>query len=140
MMQEGKNKKKGFLRTHLWDFLLLIGLASGTAGFYAYELTKNQNPSENENLIAEIRIGNSLQKSIQLSNIHEYSTETIEGKHGVLTLGLKHNAIAVIASNCPSQECVREGWVTRAGQPIVCAYNAVLISVVSTSWSEVTVG
>ena len=140
MMQEEKNKKKGFLRRHLWDFLLLITLASITTGFYVYELNKSRNSSENESFVAEIRVGNSLQKSINLSNIHEYSTEKIEGKHGVLTLGLKRNAIAVIESNCPLQECVHEGWITRSGEPIVCAYNAVLINVVSSSWGEVTIG
>ena len=140
MMQETKRKKKGFLRTHLWDFLLIVALASGTAGFYAYELLKSKNPSENEDLIAEIRIGNSLQKSIQLSSIQDYSTETVQGKHGTLTLGLKKNAIAVIESDCPLQECVHTGWVTRAGESIVCAHNAVLIRVISMSWSEAVLG
>ena len=137
-------KKKGFLRKHLFDFLLLGLLVVGTgAGFLVREATASQKGTEltatlylEGNLMAIPGEDGKNRNPISLSQIHDYQEIVIQGRKTTLTIGLKHNAIAVVSSRCPGQECVHVGWVSKPNHPIVCAHNGVFIEVVSSTPSD----
>ena len=53
----------------------------------------------------------------------------VDGKHGKLHIHTHEGAIAVLESNCPHQDCVHMGYVSDTSHPIICAYNAVYITI-----------
>lgn len=50
-----------------------------------------------------------------------------------LTVRVSGDAAYIADSNCPGQDCVHTGAITRAGQSIVCLPAQVVVSLVSTS-------
>lgn len=128
------DKKKGFWRKHLWDFVLLFSLLLGTGTFFIVDSLK-WNEGKNERLYADIYISSSLYRSIDLSTSNDEEFVVI-GEHGNMTIEIKEGAISVKESSCPGKECVNEGWVKEAGHPILCAYNHVLISLRGAKMNE----
>ncbi|MDY5441306.1 MAG: NusG domain II-containing protein [Candidatus Enteromonas sp.] len=142
------NKKKGFFRKHVFDFLLLGVLALGTAaGFVVREVSSGK---EGDDLVAKVylegelmnipdRYGNN-RNPFDLRLVTSYEEIEIQGRKTSLVIGIDHNAIAVVSSLCPGQECVHVGWVSKPNHPIVCAHNGIYIEVLSSSWDEVIIG
>ena len=54
---------------------------------------------------------------------------TVEGSF-TNTVRIEGGKVAVVASDCPSQDCVRTGWRSRTGQSIICLPNQVEIRLV----------
>lgn len=50
----------------------------------------------------------------------QYGTHTYENNGYTLTVRAADGAIRVTESDCPGQDCVHSGSITRAGQSIVC--------------------
>ena len=63
----------------------------------------------------------------------------IMGKHSKMILGLKHNAIHVEHSDCPSHFCIGQGWVSAPGTPIICAYNHIVITILGATGNDINV-
>ena len=128
----GNEKRKGFWKKHLWDFLLLFSLLLATGTYFAIDRV-NRNISSSENLYAEIYLSSSLYKRLDLSIAPDEEFH-LEGDDFKMTIAIVDHAIAVKESSCPGQECVKEGWVKEAGHPILCAYNHVLINLLGASF------
>ena len=79
-----------------------------------------------DNLVATISVQNDVVKTIDLSK-KEDADYYIDGVKGQLHIHTHDGAIAVLESNCPHQDCVRIGYVSESGHPIICAYNQVSI-------------
>ena len=79
-----------------------------------------------DNLMATISVQNDVVKTIDLSK-KEDADYYIDGVKGQLHIHTHDGAIAVLESNCPHQDCVRIGYVSESGHPIICAYNQVSI-------------
>ena len=79
-----------------------------------------------ENLMARIYVQDEIVETIDLSK-KEDADYYIDGLKGKLHVHTHDGAIAVVESNCPHQDCVRMGYVSESGKPIICAYNAVSI-------------
>ena len=79
-----------------------------------------------DNLVATISVQNDVVKTIDLSK-KEDADYYIDGVKGQLHIHTHDGAIAVLESNCPHQDCVRMGYVSESGHPIICAYNQVSI-------------
>lgn len=54
-----------------------------------------------------------------------------------ITLEVEDGKIRVIHSDCPSQDCVRIGWVSRSGGQIVCLPNHLVVTVNGSEEPEV---
>lgn len=142
-------KKKNFFFKHLWDFVLLGTLLIGTASVYIGRAIINKKDI-NQDLVATVlfegnkmEITDSLGKNrnpFNLGDVSEYEEIEITGRHTTLTIAIKHNSICVKESGCPGQECVHEGWVSKANHPIVCAHNRIYIEIESSNWGEITQG
>ena len=81
---------------------------------------------QQDNLIATICVQNNVVETIDLSK-KEDADFYIDGVKGKLHVHTHEGAIAVLESNCPHQDCVRMGYVSQSGHPIICAYNQVSI-------------
>ena len=81
-----------------------------------------------KNLTAKIYVQNDVVETIDLSKKedHEY---IIHGLQGDVHVHTHDGKIAVVKSNCPHQDCVKMGYVGETNKPIICAYNAVYITI-----------
>ncbi len=114
------NKKKT-----LRNDLILIGsllLVVAVTLTLIFTLRKKQN------LIAKIYVQNQVVETIDLSK-REDKEYIIHGLYGELHVHTHDGAIAVTKSNCPHQDCVYMGYVSTTNRPIICAYNAVCITI-----------
>ena len=80
------------------------------------------------NLIAKIHVQNEVVETIDLSKKEE-KDYLIKGLNGYVRVHTHDGAIAIVESNCPHQDCVRTGYVHETNHPIICAYNAVYITI-----------
>lgn len=83
---------------------------------------------QKKDLIAKIYFQNQLVETIDLSKKEE-NTYVIHGLYGDVHVHTHDGKIAVVKSNCPHQDCVRMGYVSESNRPIICAYNAVYITI-----------
>lgn len=81
-----------------------------------------------KNLVAKIYVQNEVVETIDLSKKEE-NDYYIHGLNGDLHVHTHDGAIAVVESNCPHQDCVRMGYVSETNRPIICAYNAIYITI-----------
>ena len=81
-----------------------------------------------KNLVAKIYVQNDVVETIDLSKKEE-NDYFVQGLNGELHIHTHNGAIAVVESNCPHQDCVKMGYVSESGRPIICAYNAVYITI-----------
>lgn len=109
------------------DLILVAALllASVTALITINVISKNKNTS---NLIATVSVQNTVVEVIDLSK-REDKHYYVEGLHGQVHIHTKDGAIAILESNCPHQDCVHMGYVSDTSHPIICAYNAVYITI-----------
>ena len=77
---------------------------------------------------------------VPLSSLTEEKTVTIDGTYH-LTVTLDKTGAAVTESDCPGQDCVHTGRITRAGQSIVCLPEQVVVTLEGkTSSADVVLG
>ena len=108
--------------------LILVGsllLVAISALIMINVISKNKNTS---NLIATVSVQNTVVEVIDLSK-REDKHYYVEGLHGQVHIHTKDGAIAILESNCPHQDCVHMGYVSDTSHPIICAYNAVYITI-----------
>lgn len=76
---------------------------------------------------AEIYQDGQLVKTVSLWENQEF---TITGQYENI-IAVRDGKIAVIASDCPGEDCVRCGWVEGNGRSVVCLPNGVEIRIVA---------
>ena len=91
-----------------------------------------------KNLMAKIYVQNNIVETIDLSKKEE-NDYLIKGLNGEVHVHTHDGAIAVVKSNCPHQDCVRMGYVKESNHPIICAYNAVYITIDGVSADDVVI-
>ena len=64
---------------------------------------------------------------VELSSLTEEKTVSIDGAYH-LTVTLDRTGAAVTDSDCPGQDCLHTGRITRAGQSIVCLPEQVIVT------------
>lgn len=64
---------------------------------------------------------------VELSSLTEEKTVFIDGTYH-LTVTLDRTGAAVTDSDCPGQDCLHTGRITRAGQSIVCLPEQVIVT------------
>jgi len=64
---------------------------------------------------------------IDLTEIREEQTLTIESANGTNTVWIRDGKICVIDADCPDQTCVKTGWLESASLPIVCLPHHLVI-------------
>lgn len=64
---------------------------------------------------------------VELSSLTEEKTVSIDGAYH-LTVTIDRTGAAVTDSDCPGQDCLHTGRITRAGQSIVCLPEQVIVT------------
>ena len=98
--------------------VLLLGVA---AAWLAYG-------GENSGaLTATVKHRGQVVARVELSSLTEKKTVSIDGAYH-LTVTLDRTGAAVTDSDCPGQDCLHTGRITRSGQSIVCLPEQVIVT------------
>ena len=79
-------------------------------------------------LTARIVLEQEVVREISLSALTETVTFDVPGAEYPITIEAQPGRIRVSHSDCPSQDCVHTGWVSRSGGQIVCLPNRLIIA------------
>lgn len=125
------------LKPTIWDGLvvaIIIALAVLVAiVFYS-------NKADGDHLTAVVSVGNKVVDSLPLSGVE--ATYTYQNNGYTLQVSINHGGVCVQESDCPTQDCVHTGTITRSGQSIVCLPAQIVIHLegVSSDVPDVIVG
>lgn len=111
------------LRPTWWDgavAALVAALAVLSAVWY-YGGLESSGP-----LTATILHRSQVVQTVRLDRLTEELTVPVEGIYH-LTVTLDKTGVRVAESDCPGQDCVHTGTITRAGQSIVCLPEQVVV-------------
>lgn len=65
--------------------------------------------------------------------LSDFTETTVTGGSYTLRVSTRDGGVAVMDSDCPSQDCVHTGVITRAGQSIVCLPAQVVVHLEGTA-------
>ena len=100
--------------------VVVILAAVVALGFYGPKL------GQSDHLTAVISVGEEVIDRVDLTTLKEDKLLTVEGEC-TLNVLLTEGGAEVILSDCPTQDCVHTGHISRAGQSIVCLPGQVVI-------------
>ncbi len=103
-------------------FFLLI--ASIFYGIGRYSLNSNYDEK-----YVIIYSDNTLYKKIAVKNNKLSKTFEIESKYGHNTVKIINGGVLVTKSDCPDQICVKEGFIDKPGQSIICLPHKLVIEI-----------
>ena len=109
--------------TPLDALVALAVLAAAAAILFAFR------PKSGNFLTARIVLDNELVAELPLSAHSETVTLDVPGARYPITVEAEQGRVRVSHSECPSQDCVHTGWVSRSGGQIICLPNRLVITV-----------
>ena len=110
-------------RPTLWDGLLALLVAAAAVALLFF-----LRPAESNFLTASVVLEGELIAEYDLSALTGPVTITLEQTDYPLTIRLEPGRVCIGESACPSQDCVHTGWISRAGEQIICLPNRLVIS------------
>ena len=110
-------------RPTLWDGLLALLVAAAAAALLFFLRT-----AESNFLTASIVLDGETIGTYDLTGLTEPVTLTVDQADYPLTIRLESGRVCIGESACPSQDCVHTGWISRAGEQIICLPNRLVIS------------
>lgn len=109
--------------TPLDALVALAVLAAAAAILFAFR------PKSGNFLTARIVLDNELVAELPLSALTQPVTLQVPGARYPITVEAEQGRVRVSHSECPSQDCVHTGWVSRSGGQIICLPNRLVITV-----------
>lgn len=83
-----------------------------------------------EHQIAVIKQGNTVIRTVDLSNVSEaYEFNVTDGSGRYNTIRVEHGRIAVTDADCPDKICIKRGFISSGELPIVCLPHKLSISI-----------
>ena len=79
--------------------------------------------------VAHVYLDGELVRSIDLAQVEEGYTFSVEGPAGANTIQVERGRIRVSQANCPDQVCVDQGWISDGTVPIVCLPHGLVIEI-----------
>ena len=73
--------------------------------------------------------GGELLRTIDLSQVDDPFSFTVDGPAGTNTVQVEPGRIRVARADCPDQVCVNQGWISNGVVPIVCLPNELVIQI-----------
>lgn len=89
-------------------------------------------PARGQSLLAEIKVDGKVVQTIDLAKLTEPLEFTIySGSSNQQTnvIRAETGRIRVVAANCREQLDVRQGWITRPGQSIICLPHRLVVTI-----------
>ena len=65
-------------------------------------------------------------KTVPLTE-NESAIFTLQGKNGPFTVEVNGGSVRIVESSCPDKYCVKRGWISSAGETIICVPYEVII-------------
>ena len=120
-------KRSPELKPTKWDALvvlavLLLALALGARPYFSAK-------SAGE-LTVSVAIDG---ETVERRALSAYTGGTYESRGYTLIVAVENGAVRVSESDCPNQDCVHSGAISRAGQSIVCLPARVAVTLEGTS-------
>lgn len=129
-------RSKPDLKPKPMDALVVIIVVAFAVMTAAFVYGKNRG----ETLTATVEHRGQVAAQVALSTLTEEKKITIDGQYH-LTVTLTRDGVSVTESDCPGQDCVHTGRITRAGQSIVCLPEQVIVTLEGkTSAPDVVLG
>lgn len=129
-------RSKPDLKPKPMDALVVIIVVAFAVMTAAFVYGKNRG----ETLTATVEHRGQVAAQVALSALTEEKKITIDGQYH-LTVTLTKDGVSVTESDCPGQDCVHTGRITRAGQSIVCLPEQVVVTLEGkTSAPDVVLG
>lgn len=116
-------RSKPDLKPKPMDALVVIIVVAFAVMTAAFVYGKNRG----ETLTATVKHRGQVAAQVALSTLTEEKKITIDGQYH-LTVTLTKDGVSVTESDCPGQDCVHTGRITRAGQSIVCLPEQVVVT------------
>lgn len=121
------NPSQHELKFNRFDALvaLIIALLAVAAALWFY-LPRSQSGQ----LTVVISVAGEETRRVPLS---DFTETTVTGGSYTLRVSIRDGGVAVTDSDCPTQDCVHTGVITRAGQSIVCLPAQVVVHLEGTA-------
>ena len=121
------NPSQHELKFNRFDALvaLIIALLAVVAALWFY-LPRSQSGQ----LTVVISVAGEETRRVPLS---DFTETTVTGGSYTLRVSTRDGGVAVMDSDCPTQDCVHTGVITRAGQSIVCLPAQVVVHLEGTA-------
>ena len=104
---------------------LLVVTAAASAAFLLLRPRGTGRP------VARITLDGELVEEIDLTEVKEARTFTVEGESGLTnTILVEPGRIRVSEAGCPDQICVHQGFISDGTAPIVCLPNKLIIQII----------
>jgi hypothetical protein len=78
---------------------------------------------------AVIKAQGKIDQEVDLSDRGGRSTFVVNGRVGPSTLEVEGKRIRMKEANCPDKICVRQGWIEKPGDSIVCIPGEIIIRI-----------
>lgn len=114
-------------RPTVWDGLVVLAVV-----LFAGALVFLLRPLESSAVTAVVTLDGQVVAQYRLDQLTEPVALTLEEAPYPLTIQAEEGRICIAHSDCPSQDCVRTGWISRPGQQIICLPNRLVISLSGT--------
>jgi len=114
-----KHSLFSFRRGDLLAIALVLLAAAAVACFYI------PFGGSSENAAVQVYMDGSLIREISLKADQQFD---ITGEYSN-TIAVQNGKAAIIASDCPGEDCVHSGWISKPGRSIVCLPNRVEIRI-----------
>lgn len=119
-------------RPTVWD-LVVAGAVVIAAGVLLYFLQ----PEQGNFLSASIVLDGESIAQYDLDRLTEPVILEVEEAAYPLTIEIQPGRIRIAESSCPGQDCIHTGWISQAGQQIICLPNRLVISLTGTNNSDI---
>jgi hypothetical protein len=112
------------------DKIIILGIVILSLGmFLSYKLI---NSKKYDNLYAEIYIDNVLNRKIEMVDGHNEQF-TISNAYGKNVIDVQGKKIRISDADCPDKICVKDGFISKSGQMIVCLPHKLIIEIKGTN-------
>ncbi len=114
-------------RPTLWDGAVALAVVA-----CAVFLVLFLRPAQSSAVTAVITLNGETVAQYRLDQLSQPVTLEVTEADYPLTIRAEQGRICIEHSDCPSQDCVRTGWISRPGQQIICLPNRLVISLSGT--------
>jgi hypothetical protein len=86
-------------------------------------------PQVNSSHLAVIRVRGKIVREIDLSSNKKNSAFIVHGRLGASTVEVAGKRIRMKEASCPEHLCVRQGWIEKPGESIICIPGEIVIRI-----------
>jgi len=109
--------------------ILILGISLlCMAWIFSNFFNQNQSSPEDSIIIADIYQDGKLLQSIDLHQVTESYTFTVNGEHNCSNeIEVRPGSIGILSASCPDKLCVQQGFIDSTLLPITCLPNRLVI-------------